>query len=69
MQTVSTNQNQLRSTITRLFEKRGLVGDKALDEFFSADQKKLPDLTNLIDLDKTALRIISAIDKNEKIGI
>ncbi len=69
MQTVSTNQNQLSSTITRLFEKRGLVGDKALDEFFSADLKKLPDLTNLIDLDKTALRIISAIDKNEKIGI
>lgn len=62
------NNNQLSPAIIRLFEKRELVGDR-VNEFFSWDLKELPDLTGLIDLEKTALRIIEATKNNEKIGI
>jgi len=40
-----------------------------LQETLSSDLKKLPDLSTLKDLDKAAVRIISAIHNNEKIGI
>ncbi len=62
------SNNHLSPAIIRLFEKRELIGDR-INEFFSWDLKDLPDLTNLKDLEKTALRITKAIEANEKIGI
>jgi single-stranded-DNA-specific exonuclease len=60
-------KSQLHPAIVRLFEKRDIF--KNVDEYFSWDLKKLPELTNMIDVDKTVNRILFAIDNNEKIGI
>lgn len=70
MQTDSntTLNNQLSPAILRLFEKRELVGAR-VEEFFSWDLKALPDLTNLIDMDKCVQRLCQAIENKEKIGI
>ncbi len=67
----TTQQNKgltLHPVISRLFSQRELSNDQILD-FLSWDLKKLPNLTNLIDLDKAAERVILAIKNNEKIGV
>jgi single-stranded-DNA-specific exonuclease len=61
------NKAKLHPAIIRLFEKRSIFEN--VDEFFSWDLKKLPDLENMKDMDKTVQRITEAIDKNELIGI
>lgn len=56
----------IHPVIYKLLEKRG---HNDLDEFFSWDLRKLPDLTQMKDIEKSAQRIIEAISNNEKIGI
>jgi single-stranded-DNA-specific exonuclease len=68
-------QTQTKSTSTTfhpviidILSKRGL-SSLEVEEFFSWDLNKLPDLTSLLDVSKVAERILGAIDANEKIGI
>lgn len=64
---INSNNQKLHPAILRLFEKRGIFEN--VEEYFSWDLNSLPDLTNMLDMDRTVERIISAIDKNQKIGI
>ena len=58
----------LHPIIFKLLSKRGM--NKAeIEEFLSWNLKSLPNLTDLLDLKKAALRIINAIDNKEKIAI
>lgn len=66
--TTNTETKAIHPVVKTLLEKRG-YGEDRLDEFFSWDLRQLPDLTNMKDMEKTALRIIEAIDSGEKIGI
>ena len=63
----SDTKSKLHPAIVRLFEKRDIFNN--VDEYFSWDLKKLPELTDMIDIGKTVDRILIAIDNNEKIGI
>jgi single-stranded-DNA-specific exonuclease len=58
----------LHPALIRLLEKRGLKGEAA-QEFLSWDLKALPDLTQMHDMEKAAIRVIDALDAKEKIGI
>ena len=62
-----TNPN-LHPAVIRLLQRRGLTGVEA-QEFLSWDLKSIPDLTNMIDMEKAAQRIVSALEANERIGI
>ncbi len=59
---------QLHPVLVRLFQKRQMSRED-IEEFFSWDLKALPELTNLKDLKKAALRLIQAREKKELIGI
>lgn len=59
----------LHPVILELLEKRGISDQKALEEFFSWNLNELHPLSELKDLDKTARRIIQAINAQERIGI
>lgn len=67
---IETKENSIKfhPVILKLFEKRGM-GQEEIQEFLSWDLKALPDLTMMNDMDKTATRIIEAMDNGEKIGI
>lgn len=68
MELQSQNTSQLHPVLSRLFKKRGL--DQAqVEENLSWNLRELPDLMNMIDLEKSSLRLISAIENGEKIGI
>ncbi|MBK24408.1 MAG: single-stranded-DNA-specific exonuclease RecJ [Halobacteriovorax sp.] len=69
-QTHTTSQEKLNihPVIRRLLEKRGL-DELGIAEFLSWDLKAMPDLTNMLDMQKAAQRIISAITNGERIGI
>lgn len=54
--------------VRELLNKRGYTDDQ-FEDFFSWNLRDLPDLTQMHDLEKAALRIISAMDNKEKIGI
>ena len=62
------HQLELHPVLLKLFAKRG-YDHQQVQEFLSWDLKKTPELTNLIDLNKAAKRIIKAIEGNEKIVI
>ena len=59
---------ELHPVIKNLFKSRGLT-PQDVKEFLSWDLHGLPDLTQLLDLEKAADRIISGIEKQEQIGI
>ena len=64
---ISTQQNSsTHPVIHRLFEQRNSSKNK-IEDFLSWDLKALPLLTELKDLEKSSIRIIEAINKNEKI--
>lgn len=54
--------------LVRLFKKRNLTPNQ-VQELFSWDLKNIPDITQLLDLEKASNRIILAIENKEKIGI
>lgn len=58
----------LNPVIYRLFSKRG-IAPQAVPDFLSWNLNEIPDLTNMIDMDKAANRLIEAMDRGEKIGI
>ena len=59
----------MESTIAKIFEKRG-ISQENIKHFFSRNLREtLPHLENLQDLEKASKRIITALDKEEKIGI
>ncbi len=58
----------LHPAVLRLMEKRGLTGTKASD-FLSWNLKELPDLTQMLDMDKAARRLVDALNAGERIGI
>ena len=60
--------NKLHHVLEKVLYKRG-VTPHTLDEYFSWNLRELPDLCSMLDTDKTAKRIIQAINKKEKIGI
>ncbi len=68
MEIQTQNEKKLHPVVEKVLFKRG-IGPEKLDDFFSWNLRDLPDLTSLIDIEKTAIRIISAIKNNEKIGI
>ncbi len=59
---------KIHPVIQRLFEKKGFNQD-SINNFLSWDLKNIPLLTSLKDLEKASIRLIEAIDKNEKIGV
>lgn len=59
---------QLHPIIQRLFDKKGFT-HKMIEDFLSWDLKTIPDMSSLKDLEKASVRIIEAIDREEKIGI
>lgn len=65
---LASTSNINNDVLIRLFKKRNLT-PKQVQDLFSWDLKSIPDLTGLMDLEKASNRIISAIQKNEKIGI
>lgn len=67
MSYIQTNTtNSIHPVVLKLLERRG---HSNLSDFFSWDLRDLPDLMKMKDIQKCALRIIEAIDNNEKIGI
>lgn len=58
----------IHPVVIELLKKRGL-DQSQVNEFFSWKLTDLPDLTNMMDMEKTAKRVIEAMDKNQKIGI
>ena len=59
----------MESTIVKILEKRG-IPQKNIEHFFSRNlQETLPHLENLQDLNKASKRIMTAMEKGEKIGI
>lgn len=58
----------LNPVIYRLFSKRG-IGPQDVSDFLSWNLNDIPDLTQMIDLDRSAQRLIQAMDNGEKIGV
>lgn len=64
----STPSKGMHPVIESILLKRGYTPE-TFPDFFSWNLRDLPDLTTMLDLEKSALRIITAIDNDEKIGI
>ncbi|HLW56089.1 MAG TPA: single-stranded-DNA-specific exonuclease RecJ [Bacteriovoracaceae bacterium] len=65
---MQTQAPSLNPVITRLFSRRG-IAPQDIPNFLSWNLKDIPDLTQMIDLQKASLRLIEAINKGEKIGV
>ncbi len=66
-QNLQINKNEsIHPVIAKILQNRNI---EDLKDFFSWDLKTLPDLGNLIDLEKAGNRIVQAIENNEKIGV
>jgi single-stranded-DNA-specific exonuclease len=61
-------QQSLHPTLQRLLEKRGLKGSEA-QEFLSWNLKDMPDITQMLDMQKAAERLVLALKNNEVIGV
>lgn len=66
--TQSASTTTLNPVLIRLLQKRGITS-AMMQDMLSWNLKDLPDLTQMIDLEKASQRIITAINNNEKIGI
>ena len=64
----TTETPEVHPVVAKILERRKILPQDWHD-YFSWDLKSLPDMTDLIDLDKASRRIILAIDAGEKIGI
>ena len=63
------NISNLHPTVVQLLDKRGYSGQEDIEKFFSWNLRDIPELTNMIDMDKARDRIIHALDNKETIGI
>lgn len=59
---------ELNPVLVRLFKKRGFSPDE-VKSLLSWDLKDIPNLTQMLDLEKSSHRILSAIEAGERIGI
>lgn len=69
-QTQNTQQSQtkIHPIIQKILQVRG-YNSETLKDFFSWNLTELPDLTDMLDLEKSTVRIIDAMNSNQKIGI
>lgn len=58
----------LHPVVEKILLKRNITPEK-FNEFFSWNLRDLPELTAMLDIGKTAERIVKAIEEGEKIGI
>ena len=63
------NKKDLHTVVKRLLKGRGISKASEIKDFFSTDLNDIPDLTDMLDMDKASKRIIHAIQNKEKIGI
>lgn len=66
--TTSSPSHALHPVIVKILQNRGF-NPTDMEELLSWNLKNIPDLTQMIDLKKASLRIIKAIQNNEKIGV
>jgi single-stranded-DNA-specific exonuclease len=66
--TTATIPSPLHPVLIRLFKKRD-ISPQMIQEMMSWNLKEIPDLTQMIDLEKASQRILKAMSENEKIGI
>ena len=64
----ATSEINLHPVILKVLEKRNILPHQ-IPDFLSWNLRDLPDLTSMLDTEKSARRIIQAIKQNEKIGI
>jgi len=64
----NTSDINLHPVILKVLEKRNILPHQ-IPDFLSWNLRDLPDLTSMLDTEKSAKRIIQAIKQNEKIGI
>ena len=64
----STQTTPIHPVLIRLFKKRGLSPSN-IQDMLSWNLKEIPDLTQMIDLEKASARILKAMSEGEKIGI
>ena len=69
MQTIETEQSSIHPIIHEVLKKRGFDTPEQINEFLSWNLHNLPALTDLNDIEKSADRIIKAIENKEQIGI
>lgn len=62
-------KKDLHPVVQRLLKKRGISKIADIREFFSTDLKTIPDLTDMLDMQKASDRLIQAIQNKEKIGV
>ncbi len=68
MEITSAPVTELNPVLVRLFKKRGFSPSEVQD-MLSWNLKELPELTQMIDLEKSSERLMRAMAENEKIGV
>lgn len=68
MELTATTTSDLHPVLIRLFQKRGF-SPLEVQDILSWNLKDIPDLTQMIDLEKASQRIIQAMENNEVIGV
>ena len=68
MELQTQNTTPLHPVLSRLFQKRGL-DQTQVQENLSWNLRELPDLMNMLDLQKASERLILAMQSGEKIGV
>jgi single-stranded-DNA-specific exonuclease len=68
METNWQTSGELNPVLIRLFKKRGFSSSDVQD-MLSWNLKQIPELTNMIDLQKASARLIKAISESETIGV
>jgi len=68
LETQASSTLTIHPVITKILKSRGLENSD-VKEFLSWDLKSLPLITEMLDMEKTAKRIIRAIDQKQKVAI
>src|SRR3954466_9695620 len=68
MELTSHTSSELNPVLVRLFKKRGF-SPLQVQDMLSWNLKEIPELTNMIDLEKASARLITAMAKGEVIGV
>lgn len=68
MDITQTATHELNPVLVRLFKKRGF-SPTAVQDMLSWNLKEIPDLTNMIDLEKASHRLLRALAEGEKIAV
>ncbi|MGE3611109.1 MAG: single-stranded-DNA-specific exonuclease RecJ [Bacteriovoracaceae bacterium] len=68
METTQATTTELNPVLVRLFKKRGFSPNEVQD-LLSWNLKDIPELTQMKDLTKASIRIIEALEEDQKIGV